>query len=536
MTENRRRASSRLLYDRDVVNAEMKRPVASMLRPALVLALLLVARSATASIPTAALERNQLVPALEQSALVDELVAAQERAPELEHAAAFMPRSALFASDARASGTEKPHLGVVTFWAAVQQERTLAKWRAQQGMRGSEAEEGIGNTTFHLYYYANANPLKYVDPDGHQSVLDEGAYNLVPDQRLNVDDLVYRVPKKPGEVADFIENRFKTNPTRYSGPLTVVEANELNDKGLSKLEPATLNDQQRVEAKALFGDAADAAQLYSNYASRHRLLMGAVLSDPAFQDLVTAEYRLMRDVNPVAFAFERGYQIGSGGDELFTGQQVDPLQAVMDLYLTASLLKMPGMLAGGPPVQVAGGADVGLPMRSAADIHAGLPGRMSQKAVATVGDEAYLSGWAATPEGFSRVSPDVTLGYAERMGLTLRRSGALDHGVPGRWAATHAEIQTTIRHPGRASEVSSETCTSCISIIKQRAVATGVNQPVVDPSGLAVYTSEGGVITSPRSFGSVYQSGPSTVVMPGPGGFTGVFVYDPASGFRVERR
>lgn len=146
--------------------AEVKPPVASMLRHALALALLLVARSAAASVPTAALER-QLPPALEESALIDELVAAQERAPELEHAAAFAPRAELPPSVAIAWGAEKPHQGVVTFWAAVQQERTLAKWRAQQGMRGSEAEEGIGNTTLHLYYYAQANPLRYMDPDGH---------------------------------------------------------------------------------------------------------------------------------------------------------------------------------------------------------------------------------------------------------------------------------------------------------------------------------------------------------------------------------
>jgi hypothetical protein len=123
------------------------------------------------------------------------------------------------------------------------------------------------------------------------------------------------------------------------------------------------------------------------------------------------------------------------------------------------------------------------------------------------------------------------------MGLTLKNAGAFDQGVPGRWAASHAEIQTTIRYPGRATEVSSETCTSCISILKQRAIATGVNQPVVDPSGLTVYTSAGGVITSPRSFGSVYQPGSTTVVgAPSPSGIPGVLVYDPAAGFRVERR
>lgn len=147
--------------------AKAKSPPALMLRPALALALLLVARSAAASIPSGAPERAISAHEIDESTFVAQLAAAQDRAPELEHASAFVQHAALSPSVARASGVKKPHLGVGLFSVALHQERRLAKWRAQQGMRGSEAEEGIGNTTFHLYYYAQANPLRYVDPDGH---------------------------------------------------------------------------------------------------------------------------------------------------------------------------------------------------------------------------------------------------------------------------------------------------------------------------------------------------------------------------------
>ena len=59
---------------------------------------------------------------------------------------------------------------------------------------------------------------------------------------------------------------------------------------------------------------------------------------PGFIDGIKEYYRLVRDLNPVTFVAERGYQIGSG-EEMFTGDKVSRVQAVVDLLVYLAFLK-----------------------------------------------------------------------------------------------------------------------------------------------------------------------------------------------------
>jgi len=129
----------------------MKR--SSMLRPALLLALVLAARGAEASIPAAAPELAPRAPAaVETRALVDELVAEQAAAPALEPASAFEPRAAAPPlSVAIASEGKKPHQGSRALSESLHQAVELLKWRMHREMQLRALLEGDGSISLRLF-------------------------------------------------------------------------------------------------------------------------------------------------------------------------------------------------------------------------------------------------------------------------------------------------------------------------------------------------------------------------------------------------
>ena len=67
-------------------------------------------------------------------------------------------------------------------------------------------------------------------------------------------------------------------------------------------------------------------------------------------------YRLVRDVNPIHFALERGWQIGSGR-EMFTGQEVSRLGAAFEFVASLALVYGVGRVLQATRPAAAGAAD-----------------------------------------------------------------------------------------------------------------------------------------------------------------------------------
>ena len=79
------------------------------------------------------------------------------------------------------------------------------------------------------------------------------------------------------------------------------------------------------------GTGAAAAEGYAHWENRRRIVNHYVWTHPATVQLSLGLYALARDVNPLHFALERGWQIGSG-QELFTGQEVSRLGAAQEFF------------------------------------------------------------------------------------------------------------------------------------------------------------------------------------------------------------
>lgn len=148
--------------------------------------------------------------------------------------------------------------------------------------------------------------------------------------------------EKPGDVAEFWASQARPHREDWADPLSELEQNYIDafrDPTTPKVlqmrvpvDPGNLTDEEREAAERLFGTGADAAQRYANYENRRRILAHYVYTHPATVRLELGLYRLVRDVNPIHFALERGWQIG-GGKEMFTGEDVSRLGAAGEFLL-----------------------------------------------------------------------------------------------------------------------------------------------------------------------------------------------------------
>ena len=153
--------------------------------------------------------------------------------------------------------------------------------------------------------------------------------------------------QKPGDVSRYWANEVRPNRTHWAHALSELEQGYI-DAMTDPAVPAPLRmrtpvDHQRMTAeeasaaRRLFGTSADAARRYANYENRRRILANYVYTHPATVRLQLGLYRLVRDVNPIHFAIERGWQIGSGR-EMFTGQEVSRLGAAFEFVASLALI------------------------------------------------------------------------------------------------------------------------------------------------------------------------------------------------------
>jgi hypothetical protein len=95
--------------------------------------------------------------------------------------------------------------------------------------------------------------------------------------------------------------------------------------------PERLTPEQADEARRLLGSGVTAAQEYSNWENRRRIVKHYIVTHPATVQLSLGLYGLARDSNPLFFALERGWQMASG-KEMFTAQEVSRLGAAAEVF------------------------------------------------------------------------------------------------------------------------------------------------------------------------------------------------------------
>jgi len=175
--------------------------------------------------------------------------------------------------------------------------------------------------------------------------------------------------QRPGDVASFWAENCRPNPRAWSANLSALETEYVSafQSGdtpqvlqLRSLPDAgSLTDEELDACRRRFGgDSPEHRAAYANYESRRRIVAHYVYTHPATIALEMGIYRLFRDVNPLHFALERGWQIGSG-QEMFTGEDVTRLGAAAEFLITIGLMygvtralaaaRPPGARVAGPP-------------------------------------------------------------------------------------------------------------------------------------------------------------------------------------------
>jgi hypothetical protein len=95
--------------------------------------------------------------------------------------------------------------------------------------------------------------------------------------------------------------------------------------------PQRLTPEQTEAMERLLGTGAAAAEEYAHWENRRRIVKHYVMTHPATLQLSLGLYGLARDSNPLHFALERGWQMGSG-QELFTAHEVSRLGAAQEFF------------------------------------------------------------------------------------------------------------------------------------------------------------------------------------------------------------
>ncbi|HYH97677.1 hypothetical protein [Hyalangium sp.] len=95
--------------------------------------------------------------------------------------------------------------------------------------------------------------------------------------------------------------------------------------------PERLTPEQLEDMERRLGPGAAAAEGYAHWENRRRIVKHYFMTHPATIQALLGGYELARDVNPLHFALERGWQMGSG-QEMFTEQKVSQLGAAQEFF------------------------------------------------------------------------------------------------------------------------------------------------------------------------------------------------------------
>ncbi len=147
--------------------------------------------------------------------------------------------------------------------------------------------------------------------------------------------------RQPSEVARWWASDPGENLQDWSHPLSQWEHRYLEAMSAETVPeairmwplvtPQRLTPEQTADMEARLGTGAAAAQAYAHWENRRRIVKHYVLTHPTTVQLSLGLYELARDFNPLFFALERGWQMGSG-QELFTSREVSQLGAAQEFF------------------------------------------------------------------------------------------------------------------------------------------------------------------------------------------------------------
>ncbi|MFL5349253.1 MAG: hypothetical protein ACJ8AT_31015 [Hyalangium sp.] len=95
--------------------------------------------------------------------------------------------------------------------------------------------------------------------------------------------------------------------------------------------PERLTPEQLEDMERRLGTGAAAAEGYAHWENRRRIVKHYFMTHPTTLQQLLGLYGLARDVNPLHFALERGWQMGSG-QEMFTEREVSQLGAAQEFF------------------------------------------------------------------------------------------------------------------------------------------------------------------------------------------------------------
>lgn len=144
-------------------------------------------------------------------------------------------------------------------------------------------------------------------------------------------------------------------------------------------------------------------------------------------------------------------------------------------------------------------------IEAAGKLHEGAAGRAlelpasSDKTIATTVHGHSVSGYKPLPESKVSATPEQVAQHVnERLKLTLKPAGGHDvagnePGFPGKYHASHAEVQQMVARPNEPVGVSKDMCESCRAIFKAEAKYQNRAQIVSDPQATRVFEPDGTV-------------------------------------------
>jgi subtilisin family serine protease/outer membrane protein OmpA-like peptidoglycan-associated protein len=172
--------------------------------------------------------------------------------------------------------------------------------------------------------------------------LDPSVYDADNDVVLVIITIV-----KPGDVGQYWADKVRPNHAHWAHPLSELENGYIElmtDSNVPEflrmrtpIDPKGMTSEDSDAARSLFGNGADAGIRYANYENRRRILANYVYTHPATVRLELGLYRMVREINPLHFALERGWQIGSG-KEMFTEQEVSRLGSAFEFVASVALV------------------------------------------------------------------------------------------------------------------------------------------------------------------------------------------------------